>query len=107
MSDRRNNPWQRERKLHGTIHDAIFGNIDNDFEMNDYKKRSIYLNNLGEENSTEYTHTGYKHDILYHHNKLHYRCDNFKKKCRHIVFWMLNDIWVRRSARVYFPTYCS
>jgi hypothetical protein len=79
MSDRRNNPWQRERKLHGTIQDAIFGNVDNDFEMNDYKKKSIYLNDLGEENSTDYIHTGYKHEVLYHHNKLHYRCDNFEK----------------------------
>jgi hypothetical protein len=48
MSDRRNNPWQRSGKLYGTIQDAIFGNVDNDFEMNDYKKRRIYLNDLGE-----------------------------------------------------------
>lgn len=79
MSDRRNNPWQRSGKLQGTIKDAIFGNVDNDFEMNDYKKKSIYLSNLGEESSIGYIHTGFKHEILYEHNKLHYRCKDFDK----------------------------
>jgi hypothetical protein len=79
MSDRRNNPWQRSGKLYGTIQDAIFGNVDNDFEMNDYKKRRIYLNDLGEENFVAYTHTGFKHNILYKHNNLHYRCEDFDK----------------------------
>ncbi len=69
MSDRRNNPWQRSGKLQGTIKDAIFGNVDNDFEMNDYKKKSIYLRNLGEESSIGYIHTGFRHGILYEVNK--------------------------------------
>lgn len=62
---------------YGTIHDAIFGSFDRDFSMTDYKKKSIYLNSLGEETSNKYPNTGVKHGILYDNNKLHYRCKDF------------------------------
>lgn len=61
-----------------SIYSALCNDTDLDFEMNDYKKRSLYLNSLGEEQKNFFQNSGIKHGIYYEHNSLHYRSPEFK-----------------------------